>query len=54
MDIIMNNIMTLIAVAFFVAAIIIGTFTENTWKNTVITWVLLSIGATVFGITLTL
>ena len=50
----MNNILTLIAVAFFVAAIIVGTFTESTWRNTAITWALLSVGAVMFGITLTL
>ena len=50
----MTNLLALIAVAFFVAAITIGTFTENTWRNTAITWALLSIGAAVFGIVLTL
>lgn len=50
----MNNLLALIAVGFLLAAIIIGTFTESTWKNTVITWALLSIGAAVFGIVLTL
>ena len=50
----MNTITLLIAVIFFVAAIIIGSFSDNTWKNTAITWALLSVGITMFGITLTL
>ena len=50
----MNTIMVLVAIAFFVAAILVGAFTANTWKNTSITWALLSIGAVIFGIVLTL
>jgi len=50
----MNNILVLIAVMFFVAAIIVGTFTENTAKNLLITWGLLAIGGTLFGIGITL
>jgi len=50
----MNNVMILAAVIFCVAAVLTGTFTENSWRNTGITWGLLSIGATLFGIGLTL
>ena len=50
----MNNLLILIAVGFFLAAIIVGTFTDNTWKNTAITWTLLFIGSITFGIVLTI
>ena len=49
----MSTITLLIAVAFFVAAIIVGSTTENTWGNVAITWALLSVGALFFGLTLT-
>ena len=44
----------MVAAIFFVAAIIVGSITDNTWKNVSITWGLLSIGIVLFGITLTL
>ena len=50
----MSTITLLIAVAFFVAAVLVGSTTENTWKNCAITWALLSVGAVLFGIILTL
>jgi hypothetical protein len=50
----MGNIMILIAVICFVAAIITGSVTENTWRNTAMTWSILSVGITLFGIALTL
>ena len=49
----MENILALIAVGLFVASITTGIFTENTWKNTVITWALLAAGMAVFGVVLT-
>lgn len=50
----MEKILMLLAVAFFVAAIISGSITTNTWKNTALTWAFLVAGITVFGIVLTL
>ena len=34
----MNTILLIIAVIFFVAAIIIGSVTPDSWKSTGITW----------------
>lgn len=48
------NILVILAAIFLVAAILVGSISENTWKNCAITWALLSVGATLFGITLTL
>jgi hypothetical protein len=48
------NILVILAAIFLVAAILVGSVTENTWKNCGITWALLLIGATLFGVTLTL
>jgi hypothetical protein len=50
----MNTVMIILAVIFLVAAILVGSFTENTWRNTAITWGLLSVGAVLFGFVLTL
>ena len=50
----MSTITLTLAVIFLVAAVLVGSFTENTWKNCGITWTLLAIGSTLFGITLTL
>ena len=50
----MNNMVLLVAVMFFVAAIIVGSVTDNTWKNAALTWGLLSVGSVLFGIVLTL
>jgi hypothetical protein len=48
------NILVILAAIFLVAAILMGSISENTWKNCGITWVLLFIGVILFGITLTL
>ena len=48
------NILVILAAVFLVAAILVGSISENTWKNCGITWALLLIGAILFGITLTL
>ena len=48
----MNTILLIIAVIFFVAAIIIGSVTSDSWKSTGITWVCLLIGRILFGIVL--
>ena len=50
----MNTILVLVAAAFFVAAILVGAFTENTWRNCAIAWALLAVGVVIFGIVLTL
>ena len=50
----MSTITLTLAVIFLVAAIIVGSITENTWRNTAITWGLLSVGAVLFGLVLTL
>ena len=50
----MNTVMVILAVIFLVAAILMGSISENTWKNCAYTWALLLIGAMIFGITLTL
>ena len=48
----LGNILLIIAVIFFVAAIIIGSITSDSWKSTSITWGCLLIGITLFGILL--
>ena len=48
----MNTILLIIAVIFFVAAIIIGSTTQDSWKSTGITWACLLIGIILFGIVL--
>ena len=48
------NILVILAAIFLVAAVLVGSISENTWKNCAITWALLSVGAALFGITLTL
>ena len=50
----MSTVTLLVAVAFFVAAIIVGSTTENTWRNCAIAWALLAVGVVIFGIVLTL
>ena len=50
----MATTLVLIAVAFFVAAIIVGSVTNNSWKSVGFTYGLLSVGAALFGIALTL
>ena len=44
--------MLIIAVIFFVAAIIIGSTTSDSWKSTGYTWVCLLIGIILFSTTL--
>jgi hypothetical protein len=48
----MNVILLIIAVIFFVAAIIIGSVTPDSWKSTGITWVCLLIGIILFSVVL--
>lgn len=48
----MNTILLIIAVIFFVAAIIIGSITSDNWKSTGITWACLLIGIILFSIVL--
>jgi len=50
----MANIIMLMAVAFIVAAIITALVTDNSWKSVGYTYGLLAVGATLFGIALTL
>ena len=50
----MGNILVLWAVGFFLAAILVGFFTENTWRNAGIAWAILSIGIILFAIALAL
>ena len=50
----MNSIITLIAVVFFMAAILVGIFSNNTWKSVSIVYALLAIGGAIFGFALTL
>lgn len=50
----MANILVLVAAIFFVAAIIVAVTTDNSWKHTITTWVILGIGCVFFGIALTL
>ena len=48
------NILVILAAIFLVAAVLVGSISENTWKNCGITWALLAVGALFFGLTLTL
>lgn len=50
----MNTIIMLIALALIVAAIITALITDNSWKSVGYTYGLLAVGATLFGIALTL
>jgi len=50
----MNSIIILIAMAFFMAAIVVSILSENTWKNVGIVYALLAIGGAIFGFALTL
>ena len=50
----MANIVMLVAVAIFVAAIIVAISTDNSWRNVGITYGLLAIGCVFFGTALTL
>lgn len=43
-----------LAALFCLTAILVGSFSDNTWKNTLITWIILSVGIALFGIALTL
>ena len=50
----MANTLVYIAVAIWLVTIAFANLTDHSWKSTIITWALLSIGATLFGIALTL
>ena len=50
----MSTLLILLADVFLIAAIIMGAVSENTAKNTLITWALLSAGGTVLGLAFTL
>lgn len=50
----MNSIITLIAATFFIVAILVGIFSENTWKNVGVVYALLAVGSAIFGFALTL
>lgn len=50
----MGTILVLVAVTFFVAAIIVGSMTNNSWRNVGITYALLVIGIVFFSIALTI
>ena len=50
----MSHTILLIAVVIIIAAIIWAISTDNSWKSVGITWILLFIGATLFGISLTI
>ena len=48
----MNTVLLIIAIIFFVAAIIIGSITSDSWKSTSITWGCLLIGIILFSVVL--
>ena len=48
------KILVLIAVLVWGIDLVFIFLTDNSWKNVGITWLLLSIGATLFGIALTI
>ena len=50
----MANVSMLVAVTFFVLALIVALTTNHSWRNVGITWGLLAIGCVFFGIALTL
>ena len=50
----MGNILVFWAAGFFLTAIIVGMFTEHSWKYVATTWGLLAVGSIFFGIALTL
>ena len=50
----MNIILIILAMAFCMTAVACGAVTEDSWKNTAITWALLIVGIVLFGIALTL
>ena len=50
----MNVILVILAMAFCMIAIVCGATSEDSWKNTAITWALLIVGIVLFGIALTL
>ena len=50
----MGNILVLWAIGFYLAAFLVGMFTNHSWKNVVIIWGLLAVGSVLFGIALTL
>jgi len=48
----MGGLILIIAVIFFVAAIIIGSITQDSWKSTGITWGCLIVGIILFSVVL--
>ena len=50
----MTIILSLIAAAFLVAAIVVGSVADDSWRSVGKTWALLAGGAVVLGIILTL
>ena len=49
----MNNVMMITALILFVVTGTIGAVSENTWRNTAISWGLLTVGCIFFVIALT-
>ena len=50
----MGTFMVILAMAFSMGAVTVGSTTKDGWKNTAITWALLIVGIVLFGIALTL
>ena len=50
----MGTILVIMAVIFFVTAPSVGILSEDTWRNLGITWGLIALGGTLFGIALTI
>ena len=50
----MANTLVLIAVIIWLVDIAFAVTTDNKWRNVGITWLFLAVGATLFGIALTL
>ena len=49
----MNVILVILAMAFCMGAVTVGSTTKDGWKNTAITWALLIVGIVLFGIAIT-
>ena len=49
----MNVILVILAMAFCMGAVTVGSTTKDCWKNTAITWALLIVGIVLFGIAIT-
>lgn len=50
----MNIILVILAMAFCMGAVACGAVTEDSWKNTTITWALLIVGIVLFCVALIL